>query len=197
VIRAVHAAAGIGVLEPGPSYGGVFLDDGKGHPSLLQTIACKEPGHPGADDKHVKGAPLPFINFEERRLGVRVLVVQPQLPKEEGAVVFGQGLAGDEIDHLPDHLEVRRRRQGLPPIAIGDQRFEGRFPDLRLIGLRDPPLGIAHEFRAGLNGAPKQGRIPGQVHQGAHERRNVGACQSTSNRRVIRRDRCPGIKSIR
>ena len=49
----------------------------------------------------------------------------------------------------------------------------------------------------GLMLPPEQGRISGQVHKGAHKRGNIGTGKGALNGRVVRRDRCPGIKTIR
>ncbi len=194
MVGAVHAAAGVGVLEPGAADVGVLLEDRMRDARLLQADRRVDPGHAGTDDGHVEGLLALARDVVERRRRVGILAVQRELLLQELDVVAVHRLADDEVDHLLDRLAGRRRRERALAVAPFAERLEGVLADLLLMRLGDAGLRVAEEVRARADLAAEQLQITGEVYQRAHQRRDVRLLERVPERLVVGGERLDGLQ---
>ena len=184
MVGIVDPASGVGIHKPRPADVGVFLDDLEADSRLAEPNAGQQPGHAGADDKHLQ---LARRRDQLRLLELRVLrrfSGNRELVNQEVGIGFRDRLAGHKVHHPP------QRRQAWFGDAYPTFRqifFQG---DLRLV-----PNGLLDIGRqAGV--APGQwniGRRPfrlkplgltGQVHQGRQKRWQMGGLESVVERQI-------------
>ena len=102
VVRIVHAAAGIGVLEPGAANFGILLDHIEGNACLLEADGGENAAHTRADHHHAQLAARRAQLFGIPMRMLHVLAGKAELFLHEGHIVFGNVGTGDEIHH-PAH----------------------------------------------------------------------------------------------
>ena len=188
VVRAVHAAARISVLEPGAADVRVLVDDGVADAGLLELDRREETGHAGADHEDVELAPLCVRHVVERH-PVGVFVEDLQFGREERAVAGVEFPADDEVDHLLDEFGRRRRRCRAACLAVGDQRGEAAGANGGLVGLRNAALGIAEHLARRMDVAANERGIAGHVDQRVDERRDVRFLERCLDGLIVRVDR--------
>ena len=104
VVRAIHAAARIAVLEPGAADASVLVEDGPGDAGLLQANGVDEARHAGAHDDDVEVLAGLRGDVLEAFDPVRVFVDELELGAEELHVVGRKLRADDEVQHLLHHF---------------------------------------------------------------------------------------------
>ena len=133
VVWIVHAAAGIGILQPCPADIGVLLDHIEGYAGLLQANGGEDAAHAGADhdNAHSAACRAQFFGVPMRML--YIFTGKAEFLLHERHVVFGNVRAGEEIHHLAHGGGRRRRRKLLSVHQIGFDRVLGARANGRLL----------------------------------------------------------------
>ena len=172
VVGRIHAAARVGVVQPGAADGGVLFDDHERNAQRLELDGRAQPRFTGADDQHLE-------TFQRFRSGTaapghfqRCGAGKAHFVTDHRHVFLRHWLADTHRQHAMQQF-ARGRRCGRAP-ARGDVRhgcgqlFPQRLPERRRHAFHEVPrpVDMRRDFFQGVG-------VAGELHIGHQQRRDV------------------------
>ena len=183
VIRNVHAASGIAVLEPGASHVAVLLEHDDLEPGLRQPIGSDEAGHAGTDDGDAEGAVGSEVFLAPGRLPQ--VFAQRELLPQQLEVVADRRSSGGVLEQVAQIVEVLRVDGHGAVLAQPLERAERELACLGLLLRRKPGRRIHEDGQVRPQVLRNEGAVVERRRERREQRGYLGVLERSAHRVVV------------
>ncbi len=176
VVGAIHPAAGIGVLQPGPANIGVLLDDLEVDAGLAEADSGQKARHARPNHQHMH-APGRFLELGRLPMGVLAGCAQRQFVGQKLRIALWDIRAGHKAHHPAHQVAGHRGRLDRTAFEEGGQRRLGFGAELRLLRFRNARLASRQRHIFGTPFLAQPAGVAGDVDKRGRQGRLMGAHQ--------------------